>query len=145
VRSCYYIVESDGTFWRMPKKTFARIIEPRHAEPHPEFAGQRVRYAQIDVAYDGNDAIRVARATFHTFKFDDAGQLDEEDVFKQQELALQQLSTSDDHQHPARAEGRREKANDEFDLRFAWTPTDELRHRLFDAALANKRSGGAPN
>ena len=145
VRSCYYVVESDGTFWRMPKKTFARIIEPRHNEQHVEFAGQRVRYAQIDVAYEGNDPIAVARATFHSMKFDDTGHLDEEDVFKQQEVMLKRLGQTDDYYHPGRREARAAQADEEFDLRFGWTPTEELRQRLFAAALANKRSGGAPN
>lgn len=145
VRSSYYVVESDGTFWRLPKKTFARIVEPRHNEAHLEFAGQRVRYAQIDVAYEGNAPIAVARATFHSLKFDATGHLDDEDIFKQQELMLKRLAEPDDYSHPGRREARAAQVDDELELRFHWTPTDELRQRLLAAALGNKRSGGVPN
>jgi hypothetical protein len=145
LRSCYYVIESDGTFWLLPKKTFARILEPLHSERHAEFAGQRVRYAQIDVAYEGNDPVRIARASFHSLKFDEAGQLDDEDVFKQQELMLQRLAEPADYYEAGGASARAERADQELDLRFGWAPTAELRERLFAAALGRKRSGGAPN
>lgn len=39
VRACYFVVESDGTFWRLPKKTFYRILQQSDAERRLEFAG----------------------------------------------------------------------------------------------------------
>lgn len=145
VRSYYFIVENDGTFWRLSKKTFYRILQPRGDEVHAEFAGQRVRYAQIQVLHDGTHPTYVARATFHSLKFDETGRLDDDDVLKQQQLAVQLLNDPDDMNEPGRREARIKSVNDEFDLRFGWTPTAELRDQLFAAALANKRSGGAVN
>lgn len=145
VRSYFFIVENDGTFWRLSKKTFYRLLQPRGEEAHAEFAGQRIRYAQIHVIYDGTQAVSVARATFHSLKFDDAGRLDDDDVFKQQQLAVQLLDDPEDVSDASTREARIERVNEEFDLRFGWTPTSDLRDRLFAAALGNKRSRRAVN
>lgn len=145
VRTCFFIVENDGTFWRMPKKTFYRILQPRDGEAYPEFAGQRVRYAQIVVVHDGTRPASVARASFHSLKFDGAGCLDDDDVLKQQQLAVQLLHDPDDMNQPHSRAARIESVNAEFDLRFGWAPADELRERLFAAALANKRVARAVN
>jgi hypothetical protein len=145
VRSCYFVIENDGTFWRLPKRALYRILQQRDDATHPEFAGQRVRYAQLDVCYEGDDAYSVGRATFHTLKFDAAGRLDEDDVLSQQQLAIQLLDDPDDIDDPRRREARITTVNEEFALRFQWTPTPELRELLFAAALGNKRSGGAVN
>ncbi len=142
VRAVYYIVENDDTFYRMSQKMYARIAEQHQDERHPEFAGRRVRYARIDVVVDGSTAIGVARATFHSMKFDDAGMLDVDDVLEQQGLAVELLGHPDDLKHPGERERRRERVNKEFDFRFGWRPPDWLRDSLYAAALANKRSSG---
>jgi len=47
VRPCYFIVHDDGTFWRLAKKRFFRILQPRDGDTHPEFKAQRIKYAEI--------------------------------------------------------------------------------------------------
>jgi hypothetical protein len=53
VRPCFSVVDDGGTFWRLKKRTFVRILLQHDDEVHPEFAGQRVKYAAINVGYDG--------------------------------------------------------------------------------------------
>jgi hypothetical protein len=88
VRPCYFIVYADGTFWRITKKKFYRILQPREGDTNPEFKSQRIKYAAINVDYDGRRPLSVHSADFGVITFDENGCLDETEQLRYEQLMM---------------------------------------------------------
>lgn len=109
---------------------------------HPEFKGQRVRYAEIYVDFDGRRPIAVQRAVFRHLAFDESGRLDEHEWQKYDQLFAQTWPRIEELEEPHITNARAERAHDEIDRQFGWQPTPALRDQLYDAALHNRLVGG---
>ena len=66
----------DGTFARLAVASFYRIVRQDTRAIHPEFRGQRVKYAEIFVALDGRRPVAVRHAAFGYLAFDGEGRFD---------------------------------------------------------------------
>lgn len=145
VRPRYYIVCDDGTFARLAVASFYRIVRQDAREIHPEFRGQRVKYAEIFVALDGRRPVAVRHAAFGYLAFDGEGRFDA-DEWQQFEQAMVQTWPS-----PALTEAsnvsdiRVRLAERRLEEDFSWKPTAALRDQLYEAALRNKATGGRAN
>jgi len=145
VRPRYYIVGDDGTFARLAVASFYRIVRQDLDEVHPEFRGQRVRYAEIFVAFDGRRPVAVRHAAFGFLSFDGEGRFDAREWEKFDELMV--------HAWPAPVlsevahvpDIRVRIAERRIEEEHSWTPTAALRDQLYDAALRNKATGGRAN
>jgi len=142
VRPCYYLVLDNNTFLRLRKETFYRIMLQHEDEVHPEFKGQRVRYAAIYIQYDGRRPLAVKRASFGYIPFDQNGRLDEHEWQKEQGLFVQYFPDLKNLEKPQVEEARIARVDQEMEREFAWEPAPTLRQQLYDAALHNKLSGG---
>jgi hypothetical protein len=142
VRACYFIVDDDGTFWRLKKQTFYRILQQREDEVHPEFRGRRIRYAEIRVDYDGRRPVAVQGATFRNLTFDASGRLDESEVQSYEQLFIQKMPNVEELDKPHLTDARAARIDDEIERQFGWQPTRSLRDQLYAAALRGTLVGG---
>ena len=143
LRPCYFIVHDDGSFYRINKRTFYRILEQRDDELHPEFAGQRVKYAEISVSLDGyKRPLAVHRTSFGVLAFDQGGKIDDEQIMKIQAAVVEAFPRIGEFEHPELTDARAARANEEVDREFGWEPSPFLVKQLCDAALTNKLVGG---
>lgn len=141
VRPSYYLVLDDNTFRRLRKNTFYRIMLQHEDEVHPEFKGQRVKYAAIYIQYDGHRPIAVRRATFGVITFDENGRFDDTQWQRQAQLVVEGFPHSDEVNQPHLTDARVARANEEYGHEYGWEPTPSLRKQLYDAALHNKLTG----
>jgi hypothetical protein len=142
VRPCFFVVEDGGTFWRLKKRTFERILLQHDDEVHPEFAGQRVKYATIYVDYDGRRPVFVRSASFGHIKFDKTGRLDAKEDERYQQLFIQKFPDLDELLKPHLTAARVARVDEQIEREFGWQPTPELRDQLYEAALHNRLVGG---
>lgn len=143
VRACYYIVDEDGTFYRLKKKTFYRIIEQKDDELHPEFAGRRIKYAEIFINYTGRRPIAVHHANFSYLPFDREGGFDSTET-EEYTAALVRSWGAPGAGGPSRFREFDPETKARFEGMFKWEPTDDLREQIYAAALSNKLVGGNP-
>jgi hypothetical protein len=142
VRPCYYLVLDNNTFLRLRKDTFYRIMLQHEDEAHPEFKGQRVRYAAIYIQYEGRRPLTVKRASFGYISFDENGRFDDAEWQKEQELFVQYFPDPENRDKPGVEEARIAHLDAQIERELGWEPSPTLRHQLYDAALHNKLSGG---
>lgn len=142
VRPRYYIVGDDGTFARLTVASFYRIVRKDPHELHPEFRGQRVKYAEIFVAVDGRRPVAVRHAAFGYLSFDDEGRFDAAEWEKFGELMIQAWPSPVPSDHDNVPDMRVRLAERKLEEEHKWTPTAALRDQLYDAALHNRATGG---
>lgn len=142
VRPCYYLVPENNTFQRLRKETFYRIMLQHEDEVHPEFKGQRVKYAAIYVQYEGRRPLAVRRATFGLITFDENGRFDDAQWEKGAQLVVDAFALPNEVAKPHLTDARVAQVNAEYEREFGWEPSPTLRRQLYDAALHNKLHGG---
>lgn len=142
VRTFFYIVSDDGTFSRLPKKTFYRILRYGDEESSPAFKGQRIKYAEIHVEYDGHRPVAVRRAVYRHLKFDEHGRLDQAESDRFDELFVQLWPQLDELERRELTDARAAEIKAQIEREFGWQPAPALREQLFDAALRNRPRGG---
>lgn len=140
VRPCYFIVEEDGTFTRIAKRTFYRILQQHDDEVHPEYKGRRVKYAQIDVIYEGRRPVEVHRGYYGHVLFDQEGRFDTTEFDQAAQIIVREWDIPKvDEPEVVHFD---HSAADEIERRFGWQPKTALREQLYEAALHNKLVGG---
>lgn len=142
VRPRYYIVGDDGTFSRLAIASFYRIVRQDAREVHPEFRGQRVKYAEIFVALDGRRPVAARHAAFGYLSFDGEGRFDAAEWGKFADLMVQAWPSPVPSDHDNVSEMRICLAERQLDEDHNWTPTAALRDQLYDAALHDRATGG---
>lgn len=142
VRPCYYIVGDNGTFSRLAAASFYRIVRQDAREIHPEFGGQRVKYAEIFVALDGRRPVFVPHAAFGFLSFDGEGRFDAREWEQFDELMVQAWHVPVLSEAANVSDMRVRIAERRMEEEHSWTPTAALRDQLYDAALHNRATGG---
>jgi hypothetical protein len=145
VRPRYYLVGDDGTFARLAVASFYRIVRQDAREIHPEFRGQRVKYAEIFVALEGRRPVAVRHAAFGYLSFDGDGRFDDAEWEKFSELMIQTWPSPVLSERTNVSDMRVHLAERHLEEDHSWTPTADLRDQLYDAALHNKATGGQTN
>lgn len=145
VRPRYYIVCDDGTFARLAVASFYRIVREDAREIHPEFRGQRVKYAEIFVALDGRRPVAVRHAAFGYLSFDGEGRFDAAEWENYAQVMIQAWPSPVLPESSNVPDIRVRLAERRLEEDFSWKPTAVLRDQLYDAALHNKATGGHAN
>ena len=131
-----YLVARDDTIYRMASAAFDRMLRDPSDSRVPEFAGQRVRSAEVIVELVGKEPVAVARTSLNVLAFDAAGHLDAG------RLRTQQLARFDSVLAPVLGSPNRGDKIVEADTRFiaqggTWTPSKSVAQALNDAAFGH--------
>jgi hypothetical protein len=134
------LLDQTDRIYRLGITRFDRMRASPGMYPLPQFAGQRVRSAEVAVELVERRPSRVLRAAFATLAFDQAGCLDAE------AFSRQQFARSVDATVPQGALG--DRAREQPNIRDAcflfddrggrWVPTKSQLQSIHDAALGKK-------
>ena len=130
----YYIVENDDTIRRISTARFIRLTAEGSTDRRPEYAGQRIRFAEIHVDFVDRRPTAIRKAHFGHMCFDRRGRFDASewiDVF---------MAGVDKYlarfEPPGNARERREvEARQRIRRAHDWKPSRSLKSRLHSAAL----------
>lgn len=86
-----YLVAADNTIYRLANSEFDRMLRNLACHRIPQFAGQRVRMADVIAELVAREPIAVVRKTFAMFTFDDKGRVDPTQLSKKQ-IALAEVA-----------------------------------------------------
>lgn len=141
-RPCYFIVDEHGTFWRLARRTFERIMLRHDDELHPEFKGKRVKYAELHVEYRGRRPIAVRRAFFRYLTFDETGRADQKQIAAYEQLLVEKFPLIEELEHPEVTARRAARADQKIERDFGWKPKHTLVDQLYEAVLNHQLVGG---
>jgi hypothetical protein len=133
-----YLVARDETLNRLAYAKFDRMLRDPAHHLMPQFAGQRVRTAEVIVELVGREPVAVVRTTFAILTFDGAGRIVPSKLRKQQ-FALAELALA-----PVLAPSRSTKTVVDATHRFvakggSWAPSSSLARAIDDTALGRQR------
>jgi hypothetical protein len=129
-----FLLSSDDTLHALASSAFMRMLRKEDTCRIPDFAGQRVRQANLVIELVDRKAVQMVHQTFCILDIDTDGLLDVE------RLNLQQLARVEDFlavpQSPAPSAGVVVEAAHRFIAHGgSWEPDEGLRVRLLAAAL----------
>jgi hypothetical protein len=135
------VLDQTDRIYRLDTTRFDQMRDSPKKHPLPQFAGQRVRSAEVVVELVDRKPIRVVRTTFSILTFDEAGRLEAE-VFDRQQFARFASAAArsgfgvDSDEQPGVRDARYL-----FDDRGGrWVPTKAQLRAIHDAAMGRKRT-----
>jgi len=86
-----YIVRDDDSIQRFPLNRYERLMHGDSNERAPEFAGKRIRYAEIILELANRKPTEILRAIFAYMHFDAEGRIDSANLEKQHRLSIDSI------------------------------------------------------
>ena len=140
----FFIIGENDELMRISYARYKRLSAGKPRDRMPEFAGRRIRWAQIAVEMEDRKPLRVVWTFFGYLPFDQRGGLDEEQIRKSAALSLETLigpmtakirpkffkEEPGNVLHSAWRFAARRRDHEE-----RWKPSLELNARICDAAI----------
>jgi hypothetical protein len=128
----YYLLDSQGTLYRLPSAALDRMLQEPTRRRLGHFAGQRVRSAEVVVEMLGGQPICVVRSVFNMVRFKRDGTL--VPPFRDRHLrARAELALEAPTRHTTVAQ-----AGTQFLARGGqWTPSADVKRRIEQTALGH--------
>ena len=135
------VVDQRDRIYRLDVARFGQMLDTPRSHRFPQFAGQRIRSAEVVVELKQRRPTRVVRMTHSVLTFDQGGYLDAETLNRQQRGRLDTWAST---QMGREADWEMERGVTDARSRFAarggrWTPSRQLLISLCDAALGHAR------
>jgi hypothetical protein len=129
-----FLVDDNDTIRRFPLSRFERLRREDPEECLPEFAGKRVRCADVVVELANRKPAGILRIGFFILSFDSEGRLDRSEREKAKELAVHMVPPySDRRVAETVVDAKHHFAKKEYEDRYKWTPTPEIEAAIFHA------------
>lgn len=131
------VIDQSDNIYRLEVARFGQMLDAPRSHRFPQFAGQRVRSAEVVVELKQRRPIRVVRIAHSVLTFDQAGCLDAETLNQQQRARFDTWAST---LMGREAEWEIGPGVTDARSRFAarggrWTPSRRLQRSLCDAAL----------
>ena len=127
-------IANDGSLYRISNAKFDRMIRHPSSEHVVLFAGQRIRSAELLIETVDRKLLRVRRATFTIFQFDEQGRVDA-DRHEKQQMAIVEVTIAPVLGGPKPTKNIVD-ATDKFVAQGgSWSPTAMLKTQIEKVAL----------
>ena len=137
----FVLVNSNNEIFRLPQARFERMLSCPPRESLAEFAGQRVRAAEVVVQLENRRPVYVCRVVYHYLHFGQKGELDYDRYMKDEVTVVEagspyfNLKPHD----PKVIEAAQRFAARRRDHGVWWRPSLELEEAIIQAALGQRR------
>jgi len=137
-----FLLDHDDRLYWLPVALFEKMLARPAQHRYPQFAGRRVRAAQVLVQLRDRKPSAIARTSFHVLAFDANGCFDVAAYLRQEfsraEVAISPVLAA------AASDSKRETPVVEAGARFAarggsWEPSNSLLGVIHDAALGKRK------
>lgn len=119
-----FLVDDDHSIRRLPLTRYERLIRRDTQERLPEYAGKRVRYAEVAVELAQRKPVGILRMQYFFLLFDSEGRVDAAQQEKERRLAMELLPSFGVGGQSGRIiEARHHFAKKRYDNEYRWTPT----------------------
>ena len=132
-RRAFLLDPDDRVYW-LPNTKFAQMLGDPTSHRLPQFAGARVRMAEVLLEFLDRQAMRVLRTSFSLLTFDDEGCFDPS-AFERHQWARAELAFSPRMDGPGSAAVVVEAASRFVAQGGRWVPSKTLARLIDDAGL----------
>jgi len=97
----------------------------------PEYAGKRVRYAEVVVDLEQRKPVEIVKMDYLVMTFDSQGRIDRAERDRKSRLAMDVLPPFDvDKENGNLVDARHAFAKRRYDSRYRWTPSPEMEQTI---------------
>jgi len=127
------IINDDDSIRRLPLTKYERLMKRDSTEHVPEYAGKRVRYAEVVVDLEQKKPVGIININYSVMAFDSKGSIDPTERDQRMQLAMNIVPTLDtDQEYGNVVDAGHVFAKRRFDSRFKWKPTPEIEQAIVD-------------
>ncbi len=133
-----FIVNDDNSLERLALKTYERLMKCDPDISFPQYAGKRVRYAEVAIELKNRKPVEVLRMEYFIMHFDAKGRIDgtvRDDVMRLGVNLTPPIYFKND---PVVIYAQHHFAKKRFDHQFRWKPTPEIEMTILKAIFKNK-------
>ena len=137
----FVLVNSNDEVVRLPQARFQRMLSCPLRDSLPEFAGQRVRAAEVVVQLENRRPVYVCRVVYHYLHFGQKGEFDYDRYMKDEVTVMEAGSPHFDLKphDPKVIEAAQRFAARRRDHSVWWRPSPELEEAIMEAALDDRK------
>lgn len=138
-----FLVNDDDSIKRFPLTRYERLMHRDPDECLPEYAGKRVRYAEVAVELADRKPISILRMLYFIMSFDSEGRIDASEQQKESRLAMELLlPLGSDGQSGQVIDAQHHFAKRRYDNEYRWAPSPEIEAEIVRAVFG--RDGPRP-
>jgi len=135
-----FLVNDDDSIQRLPLSRYERLIRGDAEERLPQYAGKRVRYAEVAVELVERKPVEIIRLEHFIMYFDSEGRLDLREKKKERRLSVDMippLLPQWDSDQVIDAHHRFAKKS--FEHQYKWTPSPTVEEAIVQAVFGKDR------
>ena len=132
-----FFVNDDDSTQRFPLARFERLIERDPEECLPQYAGKRLRYAEVALELEQKKPVSILRLLYLILPLDSEGRIDIAEQEKERRLGVEMIPPILDRASKQVVEARHLFAKKRFDNEYRWTPTPEIEAAIINAVFEN--------
>jgi len=133
-----FIVNDDNSLERLSLKKYERLMERTPDISFPQYAGKRVRYAEVAIEFENRKPVEILRMEYFIMHFDSKGRIDSTARDDERRLGVNLIPPIYFEKDPVVIDAQHHFAKKRFDHQFRWKPTPEIEMAILKAIFKNK-------
>ena len=134
------LVDDDDSIKRLPLTRYERLFRRDPNEQLLQYAGKRVRFAEVAVELEERKPVRIIRAVYGILPFDSEGRIDAAEYEKEMRLSAEMMPPIlADRLSPKIVDAKHKFAKKRFNDQFRWEPTPQIDKSIVEAIFVKGR------
>ena len=134
------LVDDDDSIKRLPLTRYERLLRRNSKEHLPQYAGKRVRFAEVAVELEKRKPVQIIRSVYGILQFDSEGRIDAAEYEKEMRLSAEMMPPIlADRLSPKIVDAKHKFARKRFKDQFRWEPTSQIEKSIVEAILVKGR------
>jgi hypothetical protein len=133
-----FIVNDDNSLERLALKKYERLMQHDPDLFLPQYAGKRVRYAEVAVEFENRKPVEILRMEYFIMQFDSKGRIGgtvQDDIMS---LGVNLTPPIYFEKDPVVIDAQHHFAKKRFDHQFRWKPTPEIEMSILKSIFKTK-------
>ena len=134
------LVDDDDSIKRLPLTRYERLFRRDPNEQLLQYAGKRVRFAEVAVELEERKPVRIIRAVYGILPFDSVGRIVAGEYEKEMRLSAEMMPPIlADRLSPKIVDAKHKFAKKRFNDQFRWEPTYQIEKSIVEAIFVKGR------
>jgi len=134
------LVDDDDSIKRLPLTRYERLLRRNSKERLPQYAGKRVRFAEVAVELEERKPVQIVRVVYGILPFDSEGRIDTAEYEKEMRFVAEMMPPIlPDRQSPKIVDAKHKFAKKRFNDQFRWEPTYQIEKAIVETIFMKGR------
>ena len=135
-----FLFNDNDTIERLPLTRYEHLLRKRPEECLPQYAGQRVRFAEVAIELKERKPVQILRVVYGVLPFDSEGRIDAVEQEKEMRLFADMMPpVLKDRPSSKVVDAKHQFAKKRFDDQFRWEPTPQIEKAILEAIFMKGR------